>query len=718
MELRKYWEIILRRKSILIQAMLIVPISAYIFVLILSPVYQSTAKLLIKVNSFQQQFIDNMPGLLGTLSFADPNSVMGSIEEIVESASVVRMVISEMELQDNNGKLFKEKDVIDPGRFKLILQKKGVGIELIPDSEVIKVTGYSDKLSEAQEIAEKTIMAFFAHFSDIYKKDIRNVIEVIKNRIQTVKIELTEAEDAVENFKKTHSLYESEIQIPNLLSKIAHLNEVLWETERVLYKNKNSLNPIKDALSKHPEYLEGKTTLEKNRLLENYKNKLMNLKMDLSKRSQELTPEHPEIKSILNQIEVIKSLIKEAVKKSLLYEETGRNEYYDSLISRYSNTEIEIANNYSAKKVLSRQIAQAEKKLEEFSEKEKELNRLLRKLDIVNKVYRSLSSSLETALSASKLELTNAVVVQLPSLSADATRNLYFPPENKMGLLAKTTLLAFFFGLFLIFFVEYLDGTIKNAHHFEAIMKQKVVGKISKAPKIEWNLAALEQFSLIADSYDLLTNIKLFESGAFPKKISVMSHEKGNGKSTVASLLAIALAQQGHKTLIIEGNLRGPSFHKIFFNLPNTKGISDFLLGHAETQEIIADTSVNNLYVISAGSVSIAAPQKYFNSTRFFELVTSLSAAYDFVIVDTPAFVSGRDALLLSYFVKNTLLVVEQNRTSVEQAKEFIGAITNANIRPVGIVLNKVARHQKAFLERLKKLHILQKRRCDFNKRC
>lgn len=710
MELRKYWEIILRRKSILIQAMVIVPIAAYIFILIVSPIYQSTAKLLIKVDSFQQQFIDNMPELLGSLSFADKTSVMGSIEEIMESASVVGMVISEMELQDNKGKLFKEKDFIDPSKFKLILQKKGVGIEQIPDSEAIKLTGYSDKLSEAQEIAEKTIMAFFAHFSDIYKKNIRKIIDVIKDRIRTVRIELTEAEDAVENFKKIHCLYDSEIQITTLLSKIADLNELLWETERVLYKNKNSLNPIKNALSKHPEFLAGKTTLEKNQLLENYKNKLMNLQMDLSKSSQELTTDHPEIKSILNQIKLIKFLIKEAVKKSLLYEVTGRNEYYDSLISRYSNTEIEIANNHSTKKVLSRQIVQAEKKLEELSEKEKELNRLLRQLDIVNKVYRSLSSNLETALSASKMELTNAVIIQLPGLSADATRNLYFPSEKKMGLLAKTTLLAFIFGLFLIFFVEYLDDTIKNAHQFEAIMKQKVVGKISKAPKIEWNLAALEQFCLIADSYDLITNIKLFESGVFPKTISVMSHEKGNGKSTVVSLLAIALAQQGHKTLIIEGNLRGASFYKRFFNLTNTKGISDFLLGHAETQEIIADTSLNNLYVISAGSVSIAAPQKYFNSNKFFELVTSLSAAYDFVIVDTPAFVSGRDALLLSYFVKNTLLIVEQNRTSEEEAKEFIGAITNANIRPVGIVLSKVAKRQKTFPARLKKLHILQKK--------
>jgi len=186
MELRRYWEIVCKRKWILIHTIILIPLFAYIFMKVVSPVYQSNAKIWIKSNTLQQQFLSNIPPEFGRLDFISPENAMATVEELLKSDAVAGKVITEMELVDKDGKPFRRKDFVNPSIQKIIIKKKGVKIRQASDSEAFDIIGYSCEPSEAKVIAEKVTGNFLNVISKMYKEDVEKAIKIITERMLDV----------------------------------------------------------------------------------------------------------------------------------------------------------------------------------------------------------------------------------------------------------------------------------------------------------------------------------------------------------------------------------------------------------------------------------------------------------------------------------------------------------------------------------------------------
>lgn len=168
--------------------------------------------------------------------------------------------------------------------------------------------------------------------------------------------------------------------------------------------------------------------------------------------------------------------------------------------------------------------------------------------------------------------------------------------------------------------------------------------------------------------------------------IQVSSPNVGDGKTAVASNLAVSLAQLGSKVLLIDGDLRAPRIHQVF-GLANDVGLTTVGEGKADLSAAASDTAVHGLWVLPTGP-QVANPADLLSSAQFESLLKQARAEFDYVIVDTPALLAVTDPRVVAPLVDGLLLtirVVKNGRPKVERACEILGMI-QANL--LGVVVN------------------------------
>jgi tyrosine-protein kinase Etk/Wzc len=220
MELKKYWEILVRRKWVVLLSIILLPLFAFLLFILTPTVYRSNAKLLIRTDNFKQLFVSDMPRNFGMFTYTDPDKIMNSIEEMMESTLVAGKVIQALDIRDRDGKLAKMGDFIDPSITTLIKSGKGVDIENVSVTEVFEIRGYSREPSRAKLITDGVASNFLAEFSREYRDAVAEVRKTMERRFAEVRASLDEAEKAVSEFKSENRLYNTSSHIDALIADL------------------------------------------------------------------------------------------------------------------------------------------------------------------------------------------------------------------------------------------------------------------------------------------------------------------------------------------------------------------------------------------------------------------------------------------------------------------------------------------------------------------
>ena len=196
---------------------------------------------------------------------------------------------------------------------------------------------------------------------------------------------------------------------------------------------------------------------------------------------------------------------------------------------------------------------------------------------------------------------------------------------------------------------------------------------------------------------NLRTNIQFMNAVSDKKVMLVTSTIPGEGKSYVSANLAAAFAQLDKKVLIIDTDMRKGRQYSLF-NLRPRPGLSNFLSGVVDNDFIgekdnienyIQETEVENLYLISAGSVP-PNPSELLVSKKMKNIIELLIKKFDIIIFDAPPCLIVADALILARLVDFNILVTAQNVTKIEDLNKAKTAIENVGGKLAGVVLNKV----------------------------
>jgi receptor protein-tyrosine kinase len=171
-----------------------------------------------------------------------------------------------------------------------------------------------------------------------------------------------------------------------------------------------------------------------------------------------------------------------------------------------------------------------------------------------------------------------------------------------------------------------------------------------------------------------------------PRTVAIVSPSPGEGRSFVAANLAVAFSQMGESTLLVDADLRHPTQHALF-NLPSRLGLSNMLLGRAGPECIARVPHFFDLSVLTAGSTP-PNPQELLTRARFATLLSEAAAAFDVVIVDTPAASLYADAQIVGSRAGASVLVARTGQTDAKRLRRAHAALCESGANIVGTVLN------------------------------
>ena len=191
------------------------------------------------------------------------------------------------------------------------------------------------------------------------------------------------------------------------------------------------------------------------------------------------------------------------------------------------------------------------------------------------------------------------------------------------------------------------------------------------------------------DTYKLLRTqiIHKMEKNGW-KTLAVTSPGHHEGKSLTAANLAVCMAMEFNRTvLLVDANLQHPTIHQ-FFDLPAEKGLRDYLLDNVELSELLINPSIPDLVILPAGQ-AVAHSSELLRSPSMTQLVDEFKHRYPerIVIFDLPAVMSKADTLAFAPYVDAVLLVAEAGKTSRKSLEQAMGYLGDTPI--VGTVLNK-----------------------------
>ncbi len=365
---------------------------------------------------------------------------------------------------------------------------------------------------------------------------------------------------------------------------------------------------------------------------------------------------------------------------------------------------------------LREQIKLGEQKIKTFDDlydEERDQARLLTKYQIQDETFRSQRDRKNRLYDAVLRRLEEISFVEEVDEPNIVKAEVLHPPgagrqvePDFQNIMTVSTMLGLLVGFGLAFVVDSADKRFRTPEDIQRYLALPVVGhipvihpnrKLSEAANADPNGPALDSglvahFSpqgRTAEAYRAVRTALYFNTqGGGHKVIQVTSPHAGDGKTTLAANLAICVAQSGKRTLLLEADFRRPRCHKMF-GLDNMAGVSDAISGEDEIMDVVQETVVKNLSVVTCGTRP-DNPSELLTSVAFERLLEVVREKFEFVIIDTPPILAVTDPSVVAPRVDGVLIVMRLTKSARRAALRAREVLDSLGTNVVGIVVNGV----------------------------
>lgn len=278
-----------------------------------------------------------------------------------------------------------------------------------------------------------------------------------------------------------------------------------------------------------------------------------------------------------------------------------------------------------------------------------------------------------------------AAAVPTESSSPRVLRNLVF--AGFFGLLA---------GLVAAIVRQGADTKIRNEQDLRQVTDATLLGAISFSELVPANPVLMrdDKYGTQSEALRRLrTNLQFVNiASGGPRSLVITSSIPGEGKSTTALNVAVAFADAGNRTILIDADLRRPSVAK-YLGLEGQAGLTTVLIGRAAVEDVVQPFENGMLDILTAGEIP-PNPSELLGSSAMHDLLTSLTERYDMVLIDSPPLLPVTDSVVLSKATGGTLIVAGVDRIHAPQLRTALESLETVGGKVVGIVLNKVSRRE------------------------
>lgn len=560
----------------------------------------------------------------------------------------------------------------------------------IKNSRLVEVAFEDADPARAQRILNALADTYIQQNLNSSVSNIGSAAEWLNDQLTKLKLDLEKAELALHEYKKEKRLLSASLDDKSnmLRDEMQQLNGALTTARAHREHLAARVEQMGKVDPKNPELLPTNELLNSS-MLQNLRRTYMEAKTALeSMKSAGRGDNHPEV--------LAAAATAEATRQALLSEiinitEAGRRD-----LAAATGEVNGLAGLYGA----------AEQKAFDLNLLEIEYRRLARSKENTERLYSVVLERSKDSELSGQLRFNNVKVLDPPLLPTRPVK----PLASLMIALGATG--GLLLGLGVVLLRERLDSRLKLPPDVEATLGLPCIGTIphitdesgpdsqerrrGRAPEKAEAVSRPELWihqhphSNVAEAVRTLRTNLVFMSPDRPfSRLLVTSAGPMDGKTTIATSLAVTLAQSGKSVLLIDADLRRPRIHKIF-NLPSLRsGVTTALLRPETLDELIQKSEVPNLSVLPAGPLP-PNPAELLHSSSFERLLDAMATRFECLVIDSPPLVPVTDAAILSRLVDATVLVVRSMSTRKDHAKRALRTLKDVNAVVAGCALNGV----------------------------
>lgn len=333
-------------------------------------------------------------------------------------------------------------------------------------------------------------------------------------------------------------------------------------------------------------------------------------------------------------------------------------------------------------RVLEPQIVGGSRDLRSIPQRVIEEARLRRDMDLASTLYvavqqRYNEARLAEASTVTDVRVLDAAVAPQEALKDKASRHIILGFAAGLGL-----------GLLGAVLADRYDPRMRYPDQVTRQMGLTILGALPHVTNRTADAGDDEVVQVIETMRGVRLSLMNAHGTAGPMVVTVTSPGVGDGKSFVSSNLALACAQAGQRTLLIDGDTRRGALHHVL-GTARQPGLTDLLAGRAPLEAVIQTASYPGLDFIGGGRRTRESPE-LLGSAAMVALLVRLRAAYEVILIDTPPLGAGVDSYALGTLTGNMMLVLRTGATNLELARTKVAMLGQFPIRVVGVVLNDV----------------------------
>lgn len=601
-----------------------------------------------------------------------------------------------------------------------------------PEStKILEFSYQAEDPEQVQFVLTQLSQRYLEYSVDDRKTNVKRAIEFVDEQIKQQQQQVTKIEAALEAFRRQNNLNDPTEQATSLSEQMSRLldqqrsNQVKLEAARTLYAN------LQQQVNLSPQQAVAVATLSEAPIYQDLVTQLRKIDSDIATQSSLFTENAPEIQVLQDQRNQLVPLVQAEAQRVL--GESGLSAQIDSaqlafqgkikqdLIQQYVDTLNQVQTLQAQDQAITQTIGQLNQNIQSMAGVSRQYGEIQRKLQIAaTSLDRLLAAREDLQLEAARQESPWEMISQIDTSTIQNTSGL--PRKLVLGLIGSVILGA---GAALL--AEKVDRTVHSVDDLKnsklpclgivpysnrlqdtVLQLQNVHPEVSDAPKepVEEpaNLAKLSSLINLGKRqkksqhyytapfmeafYSLEANLRLLDADSPIQSLTITSASPGDGKSTVATHLALAAANMGRRVLLIDTDLRRPQVHKLF-GVTNGRGLSNVLSTGADLRQAIqAAPQDKNLYLLPAGTLP-PAPGRLLSSKKMRLLMEQLKQRFDLVILDAPPLLGFADAKLSASHTDGILMVVGLGKTDRTILKHVLDDLNTTAQAPVlGFVAN------------------------------
>jgi len=736
-DLLEYWQTIMKRKWIVVAFTTVVLLIAGVSAFTKRPLYMARAKILIGSQESEMFNIREITSDYVYRGYDHMHQYLNTQLQVLTSRSLGERVAKKMNLvarpefqalgKRRKNPLQGVKNIISfRWFFQLFASKRkpvdqglaqipkqdmnsslafavlgGLIVSPIENTRVIELRYISPNPTLAADILNTIAEEFISYSIEMRYEVTQQASEFLNEQIAQLRKDLATNERELQRYGQEKELFFLSDRESTVLNKFADLNTAYTQSQidrvnaEAAYRELKSLTV--DAL---PESVS-------NPLIQSLKTQYTNIKNEYEEKKKFFKESYPDMIKLRARLDSMRDELRSEIKKA---KDMAESEYRSAYKKEASLKNLLESQRRNVVRMNSNAILYNSLRIEVENKRN-----LLKSL--IAKQNETLISARLGGLKSSNIKILDKALVPKAPFSPNTSRSL---------------MLALLFGLFggvgLIFFLEYLDSSIKGPEDVKKLTGLPSLGIIpklslnglsqkggygdyynyashpsgmkhseimSKIKGIELVNSEYPQFFISEDYRTVRTSILLSHAGRPPKIIAFSSSLPQEGKTATVANMAVAFAQLKKQTLLIDADLRKPRLHRIF-KIRNNVGLSSFLTGGIMFEETIRKSIVDNIWMIPSGPLP-PNPAELLNSSKMVEMLDEARDNFDVVLLDTPPVLAVIDPVIVSSLAESTVFVVKAGKTGRKPFLKAIEELSRAKSKIIGVLFNEMKMRREGY---------------------